>query len=215
MNESKVTTKIIPFNSPTTAIISGPTGSEKSSFIFRIIENVSVMFKEKVFKIYYFYTVWQKLFEKFQNKNVSFLKGLPNEEIIDEISDSRHNLLILDDMQMGALNSSFIANLFSRESHHKNLSVFLVLQKFFHQGKYGRDISLNSHYLILFRNKRDKNIIKILGTQIGLGKELENVYLDATNEPYGYIMIDLTPSTDSTYILRSHIFPDEYLIVYK
>ena len=206
---------VIPFNSPTTAIISGPTGSGKSTFIFRLIENVSVMFKEKVYKIYYFYTVWQPLFERFQNNNVSFIKGLPNEDIIQKISDSNHNLLILDDMQMTALNSSFIANLFSRESHHKNLTVFLVLQNFFHQGKYGRDISLNSHYLILFRNKRDKNIIKILGTQIGLGKELENVYLDETNEAYGYILIDLTPSSDSTYMLRSHIFPDEYLIVYK
>ena len=215
MNEAKVTMSIIPFNSPRTDIISGPTGSGKSTFIFRIIENVSVMFKEKVYKIYYFYTVWQNLFERFQNKNVSFIKGLPNEDIIEKITDANHNLLILDYMQMTALNSSFIANLFSRESHHKNLSVFLILQNFFHQGKYGRDISLNSHYLILFRNKRDKNIIKILSTQIGLGKELENVYLDATNEAYGYIMIDLTPSGDSTYMLRSHIFPDEYLIVYK
>ena len=150
-----------------------------------------------------------------QTKNVSFTKGLPNEDIIEKISDSNHDLLILDNMQMSALNSSFIANLFSRESHHKNLSVFLILQNFFHQGKYGQDISLNSHYLVLFRNKRDKNIIKILGTQIGLGKELENVYMDATNEVYGYIMIDLTPSGESTYMLRLHIFPDEYLIVYK
>ena len=109
---------VIPFNSPTTAIISGPTGSGKSTFIFRLIENVSVMFKEKVYKIYYFYTVWQPLFERFQNNNVSFIKGLPNEDIIQKISDSNHNLLILDDMQMTALNSSFIANLFSRESHH-------------------------------------------------------------------------------------------------
>ena len=206
---------IIPLNSPSTAIISGPTGSGKSTFIFKIIENISVMFSEKVHEICYFYTVWQSLFDSFQNENISFIKGLPNEEIIQQISDSNHNLLILDDMQMIALNSSFIANLFSRESHHRNLSVFLVLQNFFHQGKYGRDISLNSHYLILFKNKRDKNIIKILGSQISLGKELENVYVDATNEPYGYIMIDLTPSGDSTYMLRSHIFPDEYLIVYK
>ena len=161
---------IIPSNSPTPAIISGPTGSGKSTFIFRIIENVSVMFKEKVYKIYYFYIVWQTLFKRFHNTKVSFVKGLPNEDIIEKISDSTHNLLIVYDMQMTALNSSFIANLFSTESHHKNLSVFLVLQNFFNQGKHGRDISLNSHYLILFRNKRDKNIIKILGTQIRLGK---------------------------------------------
>ena len=109
---------VIPLNSPTTAIISGPTGSGKSTFIFRILENVSVIFKDKVAKIYYFYTVWQSLFERFHNKNVTFIKGLPNEDIIQKISDSNHNLLILDDMQMTAQNSSFIANLFSRESHH-------------------------------------------------------------------------------------------------
>ena len=105
--------------------------------------------------------------KSFNPKNVSFIKSLPNEDIIEKISDSNHNLFILDDMQMSALNSSSMANLFSRESHYKNLSIFLILQNFFHQGKYGRDILLNSHYLVLFRNKRDKNIIKILGTQIG------------------------------------------------
>ena len=89
------------------------------------------MFREKVYRIFYFYTVWQSLFVRFQNKNVPFVNGLPTEDIVQEISDSNHNLLILDDMQMIAVNSSFIANLFSRESHHKNLSVFLVLQNFF------------------------------------------------------------------------------------
>ena len=43
---------VIPFNSPTTVIISGPAGSGKSTFIFKIIGNVSVMFKDKVAKIY-------------------------------------------------------------------------------------------------------------------------------------------------------------------
>ena len=62
---------------------------------------------------------------------------------------------MIDDMQASALNNICIANLFSRESHHRNISVILILQNLFHQGKYCRDISLNTHYFFLFKNPRD------------------------------------------------------------
>ena len=37
--------------------------------------------------------------------------------------------------------------------------------------------------------------IDILGRQLGLGKQLKQWYDDATQEPYGHLMIDLRPST--------------------
>ena len=154
---------VIPFFSPTTITISGPTGSGKSTFVFRLIENKAEMFKVEPERIYYFYTVWQPLFEKISNKNVTFLQGLPDSETIQSISNDKHNLIILDDMQIKAMNDPYIANLFSRESHHRNLTVILLLQNLFHQGKCGRDVSLNSHYFILFKNIRDTNQIKVLG----------------------------------------------------
>ena len=73
-------------------------------------------------------------------------------------------------MQIKAMNDPYIANLFSRESHHRNLTVILLLQNLFHQGKYGRDVSLNSHYFILFKNIRDTNQIKVSGNQLGIKK---------------------------------------------
>ena len=118
-------------------------------------------------------------------------------------------------MQITALNDSFIANLFSLESHHRNLSVFLLLQNLFHQGKYARDISLNSHYFILFKNPRDCQQIRYLGTQLGIKKKLRDAYEDATLLPFSYLLIDLSPRSDSTYMLRSHIFPFEDMVVYK
>ena len=118
-------------------------------------------------------------------------------------------------MQINAMNDPYIANLFSRESHHRNLSVILMLQNLFHQGKYGRDISLNTHYFILFKNMRDINQIKVLGNQLGIRTKLENAYSDATQELFSYILLDLSPSSNSNYMLRSHIFPEEYTVVYK
>ena len=55
----------------------------------------------------------------------------PKKDFIQKISNDKHNLIIIDDLQVSAIGSEFIANLFSRELHHKNLSVFLVLQNLF------------------------------------------------------------------------------------
>ena len=56
---------------------------------------------------------------------MEFIKDLPNNEIIESIADDKHNLFVIDDLQFSALNDS--VNLFSREAHHRNISVFLIL----------------------------------------------------------------------------------------
>ena len=118
-------------------------------------------------------------------------------------------------MQISAMNDPFIANLFSRESHHRNLSVILLLQNLYHQGKFSRDINLNAHYLILFRNPRDQMQIKHLSRQLGQSDNILKAYNDSTSEYYGYLLIDISPASDPTYMLRTKIFPDEYTIIYK
>ena len=203
----------LQFNS-TTFIIAGPTASGKSTFLFKIMRE-PVMFRHKFEKIIYFYSVWQKLFDRFETEKVSFKKGIPKEEDIEEFADGNHNLVIVDDLQISGLNNPYIANIFSRESHHRNLSVFLILQNFFHQGKYARDITLNAHYIILFKNPRDTNQVKVLATQLGLGNRLMEAYKDSTAQAYGYLLIDLSPSSQNAFMLRGNIFPNEYTIVYK
>ena len=203
------------FSAPCTGIISGPTGSGKTSFTLNLLKHSDKMFTEPINKIYYFYGVWQRAFEGFTGDRLVYLQELPTQERINSLTNGDHNLVIIDDMQITALNDSFIANLFSRESHHRNLSVFLLLQNLFHQGKYARDISLNSHYFILFKNPRDFQQIRYLGTQLGIKKKLRDAYEDATLLPFSYLLIDLSPRSDSTYMLRSHIFPFEDMVVYK
>ena len=173
------------------------------------------MFNDPVHKVYYFYVVWQRLVDNIEVPNVEFIKDLPNKEHLESIADDKHNLIVIDDLQFSALNNAFIANLFSREVHHRNISIFLILQNLFHQGKYCRDISLNTHYFILFKNPRDIHQIRYLGSQLGIHKKLLEAYLDATAEPFSYIMIDLAPGFDSSYMLRSNILPKELAIVYK
>ena len=44
---------------------------------------------------------------------------------------------------------------------------------------------------------------------------LLDVYLDATETPFGYLLIDLSPGNNDTYMLRTRLFPDEDTIIYK
>ena len=53
-----------------------------------------------------------------------------------------------------------------RKGHHRNASVIYITQNMFEQSKSSRLITLNSKYMILFQNERDKNQIKTLANQI-------------------------------------------------
>ena len=80
-----------------------------------------------------------------------------------------------------------IVNLFTRGSHHRNLSVIYIVQNLFHQGKGSRSISLNSHYLVFFKNPRDKLQILTLAKQMYPGQTnfFLNQYEEAVKRPFG------------------------------
>ena len=78
---------------------------------------------------------------------------------------NKRNLIVFDDQMIDASKDKRIVNLFTRGSHHRNLSVIYIVQNLFHQGKGSRSISLNSHYLVLFKNPRDELQILTLATQ--------------------------------------------------
>ena len=79
-----------------------------------------------------------------------------------------------------------------------------------------RTLSLNSHYLIMFKNPRDHLQIANLSRQMYPGRShfLIEAFEDATKESHGYLLIDLKPDTDDQLRIRTGIFPSDKLIVY-
>jgi len=124
--------------------------------------------------------------------------------------------VILDDL-LNDVYSKQVYDMFTKGSHHRNISVILIIQNLFHQGRYCRDISLNAKYLVLLKNVRDKNQFMFLARQVypENSASFYKAYLDATQRPHGYLLLDLSQYTDDRLHLRTDIFPTEKTIAYS
>ena len=206
----------LKLTSPLTATISGSTGSGKTRWLYKLLQHKNEMFDIPVHKIIYCYGVWQPLFDEMEKYlDINFHEGVPTIGTINEFVDGQHNIIVLDDLQDQVSNSLEAEQLFTRDSHHKNLTVIYIVQNLYQQGKCARNIALNSHYFIVFKNSRDVTQISNLGRQIGMAKLLQEAYKDATSEAYNLLIVDLSLHTNEAYKLRSHIFPDQDPIIYQ
>ena len=114
------------------------------------------------------------------------------------------------------LKKDVVLEMFTVGSHHKNLSIFYITQNFFSCGKFARDISLNTHYIILFNNPRDCLQISYLGRQMypNNSKFLSECYEDATRKAHGYILFDLTQKIDQRNRIQTNILPGQMRTIY-
>ncbi len=81
----------------------------------------------------------------------------------------------------------------------------------FYQGPEMRTISLNTHYMVVFKNPRDRQQVLHLSRQMypHTPKVLEQAFIDATKRPYGYLLLNLKPETPESCRLLTNIFRDQ------
>jgi len=91
------------------------------------------------------------------HKNVSFHEGVP----LNLAMITVNHLIILDDL-LNEVYSKDVCDQFTKGSHYRNISVILITQNLFHQGRFCRDISLNAKYSVALKNVRDKSQFQYL-----------------------------------------------------
>jgi len=141
-------------------------------------------------------------------RNIQNQEGLPENF---RNAQGEPSLIILDDL-LNQLYLRDVCDLFTKGSHHRNISVLLSTQNFFHHGPNCRDISLNAKYLVLLKNVKDKNQFLYLARQ-AYPEDSHNIYetyLDATRQPHGYFLLDFAQDTDDKLRFQTNAFPDEY-----
>lgn len=200
---------MIHFVHPFTAIVAGPSGCGKSNFVTKFIKHMKTICNQEFGRIIWCYDEMQPLYNLDQ---VYYHNGIPDLSMFD---GKQPQLIIIDDLMRES--DGRIVDLFTKGSHHRNLSVFYITQNLFHQGKGQRDISLNSNYIIYFKNPRDQTQIRYLSRQVlpNNVKFLEDAYRNATKDAHGYLMIDLKQNTEDAYRFKTNIYcADKYCIVY-
>ena len=214
------TTMALPLQSCSSMCLAGASGSGKTTFVHNLLRNVGDMYRDEPPQaILYCYGIYQSLFAQMEKEIPGFLlhQGLPSQSEIDDFTaNGAHNLIILDDLMNQVTRNEDMELLFTRDCHHKRLSAIFITQNMFEQGKNARSINLNTWYLVLFKNIRGTSQISTLGSQCFPGQKgmLMAVYQDCMKEPFGYLFLDLSPSGEQKYRMRSHIFPNEDPVIY-
>lgn len=195
---------------PFTMMVCGSTGSGKTYFVRELLEHFTdISTCEAPVRITWSYGVFQELYDvPISNVRVTYCPGFP--ESIDGL-----DVLVLDDMQTSAGDDRRLADLFTRYSHHKKLTVIYIIQNLFQQSKFMRTAALNSHYLVLLSSRRDRGQVSRLASQLFPGEAdfFISAYKAALGREYGYLLIDLTTSTDEKNRLRTNVVPTEYPIL--
>ena len=211
---------LVPFEPCSSIMVAGPTGSGKTQWVYRLLQNIEGMYVQNPpTKVLFCYSVYQTLFDQIESSipNVTLHQGLPSQEDIEEFADGQHGLIILDDLQDRVVDSKEMELLFTQGCHHRRLSVIFIVQNLYGQGKSARTIALNSWYLVLLKSIRGSSQIKHLNSQLfpHKGSLLLQAYEDSVKRPFGYIVIDLSPRADDSYRLRTSIFPGEDPVIYQ
>ena len=124
----------LKFKPPFSCIVSGPTGSGKISFCIPLIQKFEALCTEREFGggIIWCYS---------ENTVVPVRQQLPaNSEYNEGVPENfagpggKPYLVILDDLLNG-VSSKQVYDLFTRGSHHRNISVILITKNLFHQGR--------------------------------------------------------------------------------
>ena len=197
----------LKFRLPFGAIIFGSSTSGKTRLVERIIRNANEMIEPAPQQIVYAYGEYNEAVRRIKKLGATTHEGMPNEDFLAKCK--RPLLLILDDLMLAASNSQLLNDLYTKKAHHQKIGIIFITQNLFDKSL--RIIRSNSQYVILMRAPNAALQIQTLGIQL-FPKQLSyflDAYKKATVNPYGYILIDLHPASNTLLKLRTDIFPED------
>ena len=207
------------FQTPCSICISGPSQSGKSQWIVKLINNRKLLFPHDFLELYYCIPEnlslnpnpnFEELKKSFPAARLHF--GLPDVTKLNLNFDNTPKLLIIDDLMTEFLASYEMVRLLSVEVHHCNITTIFTLHNLFAPSKFGRTITRNINYKVLFSNRLDIKEVRNVSLQISnqpnfLKESFEFLTREFPSEP-PYIVIDgHIKSKLKTLFVRSQIFP--------
>ena len=190
---------------PSSVIVAAPSGSGKTVLVERLLREKTV-FETPPKKIVYAYDRWQPRFERMKQDGIQFVQGIPDTTQLTPWFP-KGGVLVLDDLMEEGGQDKRVLDLFTKDSHHRNITVLFLTQDLFPPGKFAKTINRNAHYIIAFKNPRDKTGIRNILMQMypEQWRRILELYNRITSRPFGYLMLDVHPASDDRFRLWSHL----------
>ena len=118
---------------------------------------------------------------------------------------------MLDDIASGLDSKLHLNKVFTEICHHYNLFCVFFTQNLFLNNPDYRTMSLNSAYMVLFKNPRDKRQITHLASSVSPLNTafITESFFNATQKAYSYLLMDFLQQTPNFLRLRTNILPHE------
>merc|ERR1711954_209751 len=194
--------------------VSGPSRCGKTVFVSKLLEKIHAFAKIPPAKVLYIYKVWQPKYDEIMSLGVNFMEDSDN--IVNDIKSgvTGHPMLVIFDDLIGSSSLKVIADLFTDDARHMNMSLVFLTQRMFVNNEAFRQISQNCDYFVLFKNPRNSSEIRTLAQQMTPGNLiLVHIYMEATKGPFSYLFINLTQECDPKMKYLSDLF-DDYVTVF-
>jgi len=199
--------------SPFILIINGSTQCGKSTLIKKILLRKNEIFDRDFEKIVYCYAYSLPMFEELEQNipNIQFHEGLPN-----HYEEFENSLIIFDDLMEELAKQKNAIDLFTKKSHHYNISVIFVTHNFFFKNL--RDLTKQCKYVCLMKNPRENSYVKHIGRQMNMGVKnvpFEHAFEQVMCQPFGHLFLDFDMNQREDMRIRTSIFPDECVVFSK
>ncbi len=199
------------FVHPSNILLTGPSGSGKTHFLVQALKHK--LFQPTPTRIVWVYGETQPAHEELAGvthlPRIEYMRNETDyEELMESFERTETNLLVLDDqMNEGKVKANAFGNLFTKGSHHRNITIVYMMQNVFEKGGSNRTINLNAHYLIMFKNPRDARQSQVLGSQMypKNPRFLSEAFEDATSKAHSYLALDFRQETSQLLRVLSNL----------
>ena len=144
------------FHTPSSILVVGPSGCGKTVFTEKLLVHNLHLFDHPPRLIHYCYGAWQDRFQSMQQHGIRFHEGIPTYQDLVHWFPQGQGILVLDDLMDEGSGDKRVLDLFTKHSHHQNVTVLYLCQDMFPVGKYAKSIWRNAHYIVAFKNPRDQ-----------------------------------------------------------
>jgi NB-ARC domain len=210
--ESNETQGPFYFKLPALLVISGATGSGKSTIAAEICRYRNEIIKPQPQVIIWVYNVYQdELFKQVLEHapGTLFVQGMEEFRRI-KLSTGVHHLVILDDMLAQIVDSKEHGiQLMTTEVHHRSLFCIFLVQSMYTKSKFNSLLMRQARYLLIFENKRNSFEVNMLGRELGIRSvDIQRMFKDASGYlKRVYLLFDCDPDTADNRRILIHFLP--------